>query len=64
MIFCKKQFEKNANRIAKMVLKGHLDVLDGTEVRPFDNGKYYIIDSYIADGKEYELYPIPEDWCK
>ncbi len=62
LYFSKSEFNKNASASTKRTLSGHLDVLDGAEVKPEVDG-FYTIPTYIIDGDEFYLYPIRREWC-
>ena len=64
MKFSKAKFLKNAPIGIRRQLKGHEDALDGVEVI-FDGrfGRDGYIPRYLANGKEYYLYPVYRSWC-
>lgn len=62
MRFSKDNFNKNAPKTIKKLLSGHIDVIDGMEVK-FD-GEFGEIEEYKVNGEEFYLYPVSKDWCK
>lgn len=58
MKFNKEKFLKNARKDIKDRMRPHLDILDGMEV----NKDFEI--HYRADGKQWLLYPVMEEWCE
>lgn len=64
MKFSKNNFLKRAPLGVKRQMKGHVDTLDGMEVKFDEADGYGYIDRYTINGQEYYLYPICESWCE
>jgi len=58
MKFSKTKFLQNASFGIQMILKHHINILDGKDVN--ENGEIY----YQVDNKNYCLCPIDQDWCE
>lgn len=62
MRFSKDKFNKNASKTVKKILSGHIDAIDGMEVK--FNGELGEIEEYTVNGEKFYLYPVYKDWCK
>ncbi|WP_026582139.1 hypothetical protein [Bacillus sp. J33] len=63
MKFCKKAFQKHADRNIKKILLSHIDALEGKEVIFKEGYTVGEIPFYEIDGESFYLYPVLKEWC-
>ncbi len=64
MVFSKAVFLASpSGRSVRMLLSGHLDILDGMKVEETEGEELGHI-NYEVDGEEYKLYPVMPEWCR